>query len=1244
MIRFLTIWIVCVFAAGQALAERLVLTEDAMAAFDAQALLELSVPLPDTEKAIVRQYMAETFPEAADGLYAKGWLAQRSADPDSAEAFYLAAVKLDPKHRYAAASAAGYEEKERKKRRLLKAGAFEKHLTSFHAQRYYEFLQETKSDRSALRYAKKLLKKPEHADVGRFLMGRERELAGDLPGAIAAVAPCLDDPNSRFPCVRNWALYTIDHARQGGASDRDLYGALAPVIDYGRTHSRARVLGYVADRLYGFNNRDGRAMRLYADAWDLQPTAHFATRIFDMTWRSNARRAIRFLETAESELPRNWALHRTLMRAYFEYAGELDEAEDAGHRMQQLAILPDHKAQAVAYMSQFYSFSARYGEARRLLRRAMNDPFYGADHAERLRRELVRAAKYASNFELMNETLWDGQSWDNTFESWVASERVTAIRAFNAQSSRETMLSQNPIYRVWAGRIGPAAKLVLAVEGGAADLSADTQAALDTAASVLKDYDNPAYGLVIEGQSSPGDADQEAELSRGLTEKVADYFVEHHGIDRARLKTLVRPALAVPAPSETPEAATSREVEVRLFGRNRPPATVRAGNTESKSVAFSRDGRYAAIGTDPIQLWDIEAGLKIADLGSGGWQRRFSPNGRYVAALSKWSDDNNRTDTALYVYDVVTGETVHQYRTPFGLTDFAWSPDSAYVAIGGWSDVRVLDVLTGRTHSYAKTYGRAKGVRMHWTQDGKHILHGEAGVQFITVRDAFTLKKVGTLDLDYGPTAMGQSRDGRWIYCIDGNGSMKVWNAEDLSFKHSIRVPFLTRIVADHATEPKVLIQRSDKVMDINVALINLATGDMEARSSLKTEGFAGWTADGSSILASDGKTINWLSPADFSVKRQLSGSSTRPVKAEYNAADGRLLVQDSAGVSVWALPEGRIVERYSTVSEVPFEKLDEAGRRWVGLDAEGFLLELNLDEKRVKRTVNAEIVGDAADLKLTRDFVVAANVTEGADRQHYVNISVFARSNLGIVNKFSFPVADKPLKRGMTHFGYLEDWDVSDHFSALTVATRWMDGFGTGKWDKSTFVRVFDLETGARLHSQRRDKSFDKISFDVGDAPIVEITEGSTYWRQIDFTTGAETTSGQFGKFGNQIDLGDGETLEWSSNFIRRGERVLPSRSMIKTVTLLGDEQALLVYTRDNEVHLVDMQSLQTQAVLSDSGAGQWIVYTPEGYYAASETGVEGLYWSYFGYVEPFAQGRRSYERPDVIGERLARLLRAEN
>lgn len=140
--------------------------------------------------------------------------------------------------------------------------------------------------------------------------------------------------------------------------------------------------------------------------------------------------------------------------------------------------------------------------------------------------------------------------------------------------------------------------------------------------------------------------------------------------------------------------------------------------SNGEGVAFSIDGKYIASGKSKgvTTLWDISNGKPIRTFNYNATSLEFSPDSRYLAL-------GGYRQTALC--DINNGNTIWEYiGNDFTCNDVSFSPDGKYVASAYDGVVIIYDVASGKT---VKEFQHKKNTSVNsidFSPDGQNIVTG----------------------------------------------------------------------------------------------------------------------------------------------------------------------------------------------------------------------------------------------------------------------------------------------------------------------------------------------------------------------------------------------------------------------------------------------------------------------------------------------------------------------------------------
>jgi WD40 repeat protein len=198
------------------------------------------------------------------------------------------------------------------------------------------------------------------------------------------------------------------------------------------------------------------------------------------------------------------------------------------------------------------------------------------------------------------------------------------------------------------------------------------------------------------------------------------------------------------------------------------------GHTEGViGVAWSPDGTRLLTHSrdETARVWDAETGealLVFREHEELVVDAQWSPDGQFIASTAQ--------DSFTYVWSPEDGRTLLFVNPSHG---FAWSPDSAYIAIGLLDGNVFVQTVGSNQNERIRTDHEARIVELAWSPDGTRLASASFdGV--VILSDPIAAEPEETLRGHEGNIwGLAWSPDGDFLATTSSDNTLRVWNVRD---------------------------------------------------------------------------------------------------------------------------------------------------------------------------------------------------------------------------------------------------------------------------------------------------------------------------------------------------------------------------------------------------------------------------------------------------------------------------------
>ena len=684
-----------------------------------------------------------------------------------------------------------------------------------------------------------------------------------------------------------------------------------------------------------------------------------------------------------------------------------------------------------------------------------------------------------------------------------------------------------------------------------------------------------------------------------------------------------------------------------------PTVTISAGHSDRVSaIVFAPNGQWFATASSDasVKIWDTATGQLIRSL--GGHTKavkaiRPSADGRFVASLAD--------DETIRIWDVVTGECLREVKNVG--TGYIVSGDSLVLGKDGLSILSIArsdgkEVIRRWEFPDGVMVGREVPVSgdreaLARSPDGSSIaiaLKNETdGSHFITIVDEATGKTIRSIQSAHSGLieTIAWSPDGKQIASGSADHTVKLWNVDSASLLRTISFSSFLNSIAYSA--------------------------DGQYLASASHDGVQLWAVGDGQLVRTFGQAKTFSTAVAFS-------------------PDGNLLASadDDRGLVIWRLQSGDLVQRQpqdhyhnaSTVAAIADDQWRSVGQ---GSIASWDLTKGNLISSQPFETSHIRNTQLSADPEAQVLAAIIENSTKinvwdaGSARLLYTLDWGPIRGKDGTVSTLVLSdngrsLAAKTDEKG----GHIKVWDaragrllrdVPGHSSDSFPRTIALSSDGTRlassgyltdvRGTNAATIRILDIASGRALKTiGQKNSPSDAISF-AGDREhlLADDYDGSYQMRYFDLGSGGRIRPlGKADPNPPQIIVhspkGELIALCWQATSTIEIREVSSGRTLFtlngnaglpRSVAFAPGGRRLIVGNANGTNSIWNLGNGQLLATVIRDETGEWLTFTPEGFFTASDHGASIAYVVDGMAVLEIGQFYQSLYRPDLVREKLA-------
>ena len=1198
-----------------------------------------------SERAKARIYLAKSYPDSVEGRAAQAWLVDRAGEKAKAIKLYEDCLDAYPQfylcfRNYTA---------------LIQDRA--DRATVVAARSRFEALGKARFEVHALKNLLAVYNKNDKAAAKPFL---ESNRSAIISSGQGWKLPYLEGVIARWNKDYDSALRLFSQAMAEGGNDFDIWREAAethrasvspsslqtdkalgeaiikPLVQYIRDHpDQPGPVLYLADFMKSLGGAPDTAIALYKTAFDIEPHPEVIATIASLLVDDSKKAQI--LNYARERLPDDPLVDAS----YAEFLMEQRLDFNQGRSLFEGALTrmaDDIMRQPVAkkYAQLLEDFQWDWDHARDVRLR------YGVD-ANREADSLILNRFRAGDYRAARAIVTDPAAFLHPDYREIYRERIDEAEA-NA-TRYKTALPYLSFLNRWnetpVADGGSVERTVWFAPGSSA-LTAKGEIELNDVARLLKEAGSLITTIELAGFADANEGDDPVPLSQQRANAVLARLQALSGIPGEKFTTLALGSRFV-----THGPADNRRVTITplaSFGETEVFAPVSVG---PRNVAVAPDGRFLLLGAQSQTIVDLANDRVIARLGRGGGGVAFSPNGRMIAMTTGYIETGGYITRGLFIYDRLTGLRLHTITfANWSANFFSWSPDSsAVVFVDPSGIIYVYDLSTRSLRWVARPNTRSITGRIAWSPDGASIAFAPAEAHQAFILDARSGAVSRTLTGVDWPLSLAWSPDGSRLALADNRSIFHLWDTSNWSHRTTqftghpsaiLRLDGVAQTAYQAVTTDQPDGQRGATLVQIDLASLNVvAARPIPRDTSIVLDGWA----ERIYFVADD---INVFKLSDFSLIQKVIPESTRLTDSVAPNNCACIVSTDSGGIHVWSAATGRKIHSFDEVAKSLFVLPN--GQVVIGLVGNR-LFRFNLATYLAEDLGPALTGGGIAQrLSAKGELIAVGGVSDPRDDSAVVEVRQGA--TLKLLNRLTFPVVTEPKNYPGLFYSQLASLDIDAIDRRIIATTAWSDGFGRGM-TASREARVFDIATGSMVFRLRQGRYVDWVRFEQRDGKPTFLL-GSDNWVLAYDDEGKALDSIKRGDLVTRGTRGDREftvartgTLSIEIDWLADGNppiRVTAGEDL-QNYYAIADLNLLLIVRLDNSFSYYDLETGELALTLVAQRNSEWLAYTPQGVYAASQNGAKGASLAFGTVLRPLEANAETLESRKIVAESLARV-----